>query len=301
MKISVVIPTRHRNDLLARCLDRLAPGAQSLAADQYEVIVSDDGAETTAERLVAERYAWVRWVAGPRLGPAANRNNGARLASGNWLAFTDDDCVPETNWLGAYRDAIQEQVDVFEGRTTCRAGVRSPREIAPINLTGGWLWSCNMMVRKSAFEQLGGFDEDFPYPHMEDVDFRRRLQARQIAFIFVKDAVVDHPPRRLPFGSRRAGQHACDIVLSRKWNEPPESLFDHLFREGKLRLKALLWSPISTDSFIALASAGLELSAVAVRYHGWLGKYNSSRIRPHPEAMRESGRYVGYKEQSGRR
>src|SRR5579862_6697110 len=39
--ISVVIPTRHRNDLLSRCLDCLAPGAQTLSAGQYEVIVSD--------------------------------------------------------------------------------------------------------------------------------------------------------------------------------------------------------------------------------------------------------------------
>ena len=51
---SVVIPTCHRNDLLARCLDRLAPGAQTLPAARYEVIVSDDGSVTTAEVLLRE-------------------------------------------------------------------------------------------------------------------------------------------------------------------------------------------------------------------------------------------------------
>ena len=40
---SVVIPTCERNDLLARCLERLAPGAQRFSADRYEVIVTDDG------------------------------------------------------------------------------------------------------------------------------------------------------------------------------------------------------------------------------------------------------------------
>lgn len=43
MLFSVVIPTCRRNDLLAKCLDRLAPGQQTLSPDQYEVIVTDDG------------------------------------------------------------------------------------------------------------------------------------------------------------------------------------------------------------------------------------------------------------------
>ena len=55
MLISVVVPTCHRNDLLARCLEGLAPGAQTLPADQYEVIVTDDGTRSTAEALIGNR------------------------------------------------------------------------------------------------------------------------------------------------------------------------------------------------------------------------------------------------------
>ena len=81
--ISVVIPTRHRNDPLAECLARLAPGVQTLAADRYEVIVTDDGSAETSADVVRQRFPWARWAAGPRRGPAANRNNGARQARGS--------------------------------------------------------------------------------------------------------------------------------------------------------------------------------------------------------------------------
>ncbi|MHC5729635.1 MAG: glycosyltransferase family 2 protein, partial [Nostoc sp.] len=66
---SVIIPTYHRNDLLAKCLDCLAPGVQTLSAEQYEVIVTDDGSQTTAEEMIRQQYPWAKWVAGPRKGP----------------------------------------------------------------------------------------------------------------------------------------------------------------------------------------------------------------------------------------
>ena len=90
---SVVIPTCHRNDALAACLERLAPGKQSLAAASYEVIVTDDGSRATSEAMLREKFPWAKWMAGPRRGPAANRNHGAKHANGNWIAFADDDCL----------------------------------------------------------------------------------------------------------------------------------------------------------------------------------------------------------------
>ena len=129
---SVIVPTCHRNDLLALCLDCLAPGKQSLSADQYEVIVTDDGSHSTAESLVREQYPWVRWVQGPQKGPAANRNRGAKFAEAEWLAFTDDDCLPGPHWLAAFAAAVRPDMAVYEGKTTCEAGITSPLYIAPI-------------------------------------------------------------------------------------------------------------------------------------------------------------------------
>ena len=105
-QISVVIPTYQRPDTLAQCLDRLAPGMQSLDAARYEVIVSDDSTDETSRRMVADRYPWAQWTAGTRRGPAANRNAGARLARASYLVFTDDDCLPDPNWLSGFLVAV---------------------------------------------------------------------------------------------------------------------------------------------------------------------------------------------------
>lgn len=212
--ISVVIPTCHRNDLLAKCLDRLAPGVQTLPPQQYEVIVTDDGSRSTAQQMVKESYPWAQWTEGPRRGPAANRNHGATLAKGEWLAFTDDDCLPTSGWLEAFAQATKldkEGALIYEGRTTCEAGISSPLYEAPINLEGGLLWSCNFMIIKPVFDRLNGFDENFAMPSMEDTDFRERLQAGNLPLNFVAMATVDHPPRRKPSGKHLGKKYEANV------------------------------------------------------------------------------------------
>jgi GT2 family glycosyltransferase len=198
---SVIIPTYHRNDLLAKCLDCLIPEIQTLPAEQYEVIVTDDGFETTAEEMIKNHYPWVKWLAGKGKGPAANRNNGAKFARGEWLAFTDDDCLPDTQWLEAYAEAMDNRPDyqVFEGRTYVDRPQKSLAEISPINESGGHLWSCNFSINKKLFEVLGGFDERFPYAAMEDVEIQFRLKKAGHSFSFVKSASVCHPWRKMNF------------------------------------------------------------------------------------------------------
>ena len=194
---SVIVPTYHRNELLAKCLDRLAPGAQTISANKYEVIVTDDGSHSTSERMVKKKYDWARWVAGPRKGPAAHRNNGSRYAAGEWWVFSDDDCMPDKQWLEAYDDAITSTPSclVFEGRVYTDRPRKSLAEISPIFETGGYLPSGNFVCRKDVFESLKGFDERFPYAAMEDVDFRLRLTKAGYSFSFIKEAAVCHPWR----------------------------------------------------------------------------------------------------------
>jgi len=214
---SVVIPTYHRNDLLAKCLDCLKPGVQTLAADQYEVIVTDDGRTTTAEHLIQEHYPWVTWVAGPQKGPAANRNNGARYAQGEWLAFTDDDCLPDPHWLQAYQQASAANPHylVFEGRVYADRPRRSLAEKCPGNETGGYLWSCNFAVSKSLFNAMKGFDERFPYAAMEDVELKLRLDQAKQKIVFVKDASICHPWRKSGgWKEFRQHQYSTFIYLS---------------------------------------------------------------------------------------
>jgi GT2 family glycosyltransferase len=195
---SIIIPTCNRPELLARCLDHLSGSLRAAGSQDVEVVVSDDGSDRRTEELVRQRYPWVRWVAGPRGGPAKNRNFGVAQSKGQWIIFTDDDCLPSERWIAAFWDAIlgTTRVHAFEGRTVSDRDPQRLDEEAPINESGGYLWACNMAVERDLFERLGGFCELFPHASNEDADFRLRLTKAGEAFTFVPDAVVCHPLRR---------------------------------------------------------------------------------------------------------
>jgi GT2 family glycosyltransferase len=268
---SVVIPTRDRNETLALCLDRLAPGSQTLPHDQYEVIVADDSTRTAARDLVTERYPWARWIAGPQRGPAANRNVGASIARGEWLAFTDDDCLPAPEWLEAFslaRGEKAEALEALEGRTTCRAGLNSPRQTAPVNLEGGVLWSCNFAIRRAGFERVGGFDERYPFAHMEDADLRIRLLKSGYMIRFVPSAEIDHPPRAMAWGTRLARVHESS-VLHMVLHGPVRGLPWYVVNHTRARLSRIVREQKSVDTISALASLPVELTSIALQWRGW--------------------------------
>lgn len=280
--ISVVIPTRDRNELLARCLDRLAPCAQTLEHDRYEVIVSDDSAHHAARELIFDRYPWVRWSAGPCRGPAANRNAGASAARGEWLAFTDDDCVPDSGWLAAFVGRFngdERALDVLEGRTTCKAGLDSPRQTAPVNLTGGKLWSCNFAIRRAHLESVGGFDERYPYAHMEDADLQSRLLKAGFMIRFVADAAVDHPPRPLPWGTTLARVHESS-VLHMTLHGPRRGLTWYLLNQTRARLSRIVRESKSLDTLSALVSLPVELGSIALHWREWRGRARTLAGQP---------------------
>lgn len=272
---SVIIPTYHRNDLLAKCLERLSPGVQTFPFERYEVIVTDDGRESTAKSLVEQKYPWVKWVEGPQKGPAANRNNGAQHAKGVWLVFTDDDCLPESNWLDAFSESIKSNVWVYEGQTTCMDGIHSPLDHAPVNITGGYLWSCNLMILKTLFHRLKGFDDNFPYPHLEDVDFRERIEQSGNAFIFVEKAKIDHPPKRLPYGKQMGRLQECTIYYWMKTNQN-ESVLRIVNLLFYSRIRTICKFQIQFDSILALFSFLEELLYTCKMWTTWRLKYQQT-------------------------
>ena len=107
-RISVVVPTFHRPTLLMRCLTALVRQRFDPAA--FEILVVDDGcsrATQTAVEVLAsccDRQPSIRYMRNePTHGPAAARNRGWRHAAADIIAFTDDDTIPDPDWLAEGR------------------------------------------------------------------------------------------------------------------------------------------------------------------------------------------------------
>ncbi|MBC7939091.1 MAG: glycosyltransferase [Chitinophagaceae bacterium] len=198
--VDIVIPSAGRQPdvqrllrSLRRCCGASMPGVVA------SITVSDDRfTAAEAEQLAAE-FPGVRYIAGPARGPAANRNHGAARGHATWVLFLDDDCYLEVDLLQAYLAQAREtpDCDVLEGAIHPVGPRPNGNHHAPLNLSGGCLWSCNLMVRRAVFERVGGFDEQFPFACMEDVDLRERLRAAAARTCFVRNAVVLHPWRSI--------------------------------------------------------------------------------------------------------
>jgi GT2 family glycosyltransferase len=252
---------------LAACLERLAPGAQTLADTDYEVVVADDGATGDTRAMLSAQFPWAVYTPGPRRGPASNRNAGVRASRGEWIAFTDDDTLPDRDWLEQLL-AASDGLQAVEGRTVCRAGVRSPREHAPVNEQGGRWWTSNLAMRRDAFDSIGGFDERFVVPHMEDADLRERAFAAKLAWRFAPAAVVDHPPRRERWGTDTAPWHRAHMLYSAIHHQP-HTLLRNLRAVARGRLHAIGRAPLSADGVSATASAVVELATMVFCWNRW--------------------------------
>jgi len=266
MKFSIIIPTCNRPAQLQECLRRV----MAQEATSYEVIVTDDGG--TEAPLAVQG---MRMVHGPRRGPAANRNHGARHATGEWLVFLDDDCLPDPGWLAAYDAAARPEIDVMEGLTACPLPDSFVLHEIVENVKGNVYWSCNLAVRREKFEALGGFDEDFSEACGEDMELAHRTRA--LKRVFVENARVIHPARPFDFGGllkRTAAHHwillyrlktggapslessafaaMADLVV-REWLDSLR-LFRHLSRPGNRRPRRMtadaLWRFASLPAFL---------------------------------------------------
>jgi glycosyltransferase involved in cell wall biosynthesis len=256
--ISVVIPTYRRDDMLRRCLDKVL--AQSLEGHQYEVIVCDDGPAESTRRLVES----LEREGGPTLrylpitatqGPAGARNAGWRAARGAIIAFTDDDCLPEADWLSAGRQALA-QADAATGRTVVPVSERpTDFELDTLGLASAEFITANCFVRREALEAVGGFDERFTSAWREDSDLQFSLleQGRRIAR--AEGAVVVHPVRPAPWG--------ISIKQQKK------GVFDPLLRQKhpelyQQRIFPFPWQYLVINAALLVAIAGAVSGSLAL-------------------------------------
>jgi glycosyltransferase involved in cell wall biosynthesis len=199
---SVVVPTYNRPRGLSACLAALA--GQDYPRGRYEVIVVDDGSPTPPAGSHPGPEV-VRFLRQPHAGPAAARNHGAAEAGGDFLAFVDDDCVPEQGWLRALAEQLAGTTGLTAGGRTLNGLDRNPHSRTSQILSevlldshrdteGAPLFLCanNLAVPAREFRAAGGFATGFLHPGGEDWEFCERWRVRGGRLILAPQAVVRH-------------------------------------------------------------------------------------------------------------
>jgi histidinol-phosphate phosphatase family protein len=261
MTVDVVVPTS-RPDRLALLLDRLEgfPGRV----------------------LVVEG----------RRGPAAARNEGWRASGADWVAFLDDDVLPEPGWTEALeRDlaGVDGGVAGSQGRVRVpRPSGRAPtdweRNVAGLE-TARWA-TADMAYRRAALERLGGFDERFPRAYREDADLALRALRAGHRLVRGRRTVVHPAGPASPFVSLRKQAGNADDVLMRakhgsRWREEAG------VPRGRLR-RHLAVTALGGAAGVA-ALAGRRRAALGA-LAGWslgTGELFRARAAPGPRTPRE--------------
>ncbi|MDB5240717.1 MAG: family 2 glycosyl transferase, partial [Spirosoma sp.] len=201
--MSVVIPTYRRLPLLNRCLDALSQ--QSMPPGSFEIIVVDDGNQPAVAETVntfgQQTGIKITYLGQPvRSGPAAARNRGWQAASAPVIAFTDDDCLPQPNWLSSAMVLFGRGATVVTGR------LRMPLPDQPTHhdkttafLETAEFITANCFCLKSALKRVGGFEEAFDMAWREDSDLQFKLMEAGYSIGQCPQAVIIHPMRQAPW------------------------------------------------------------------------------------------------------
>ena len=203
---SLIIPTYERLNQLKKCLDSVTK--LNYPTHKYEVIVIDDGSETTPEELIKSYTDKINisLLTQENSGPAVARNYGAENANGTFLAFTDDDCELEENWLLTFENEFTKEPDALLGGYTINTLSENPYSTAsqelinyiysyynsdPDNAT--FFASNNIALRADLFKKLGGFwNVTTLRATSEDRELCDRWLYKGYKMIYTSEAIVFH-------------------------------------------------------------------------------------------------------------
>lgn len=201
---SVIIPTFNRAELVDRLLGSLSK--QTYPQTKYEIILVDDGSTDLTNQVAQQWCSKLPNLRYFRLevnsGQSAAHNKGLREAIGEYLLFTDDDCIPAPNWVQVMSDhlskhpviagavhtnssqytVISENISAFH---PFQYGMK-PRKVE-------FIAGANMGFRREVFDQTGRFNENCLIPDMELI---MRVQQSGYPIWFLPDSVVVHDPRK---------------------------------------------------------------------------------------------------------
>ncbi len=225
ISFSLIVCTRNGRTRIGRCLRAIA----GLRGASFETIVVDDGSSDDTADWVAAEFPGVRLLGLDACGLSAARNAGAAVATGDVLAFTDDDCEPDPDWLTwlarVHRDGRFAAVGGPNlppppqswQQAVVAAAPGAPSHVMIDDEEAEHLPGCNLSVCKRAYHAVGGFDAAFETAG-DDVDFCWRLRAAGYRLGFAPGAVVWHHrrPSIAAFLRQQAGYGRAERLLMAK-------------------------------------------------------------------------------------
>jgi GT2 family glycosyltransferase len=252
-RISVVVCSYNGSATIGETLQHL----EKVDYPNYEVIVINDGS-TDETPQIAARYN-VKLTSTENRGLSAARNLGAELATGEIVAYTDDDAYPDPDWL-TFLAAAFERTDhaAMGGPNIAPYGDNDIAECVA-NAPGGPLHvligdelaehipGCNMAYRRDKLLAVGGFDPQFRVAG-DDVDVCWKIQERGWTLGFCSAAMVWH--HRRPSVSRylkqQRGYAKAEALLAAKWPEKYNNL-GQMNWHGRIYGRGLIQTLLSTQ------------------------------------------------------
>ncbi len=225
-RISVVVCSHNGARTLGDCLEAL----ERLDYPDYELIVVDDGS-TDATAEVAGDYD-VTLIRTENRGLSAARNTGLEAASGEIVAYIDDDAWPDRDWLTYLAAAFVTTPHVGVGGPNIPPRASGVMEAAAAAAPGGPMHvlvsdeeaehipGCNSAFRRDRLLEIGGFDAQFRIAG-DDVDVCWRLQERGWTLGFCPAALVWHHRRKTlrSYFRQQREYGKAEALLERKWPE----------------------------------------------------------------------------------
>jgi glycosyltransferase involved in cell wall biosynthesis len=190
---SVVVPTYRDEKYIHKLFEKI--GRQTFRS--FELIVVDSGEDHEDKyRLICNFN--LRYFHRPGLGAARARNVGIDAARGKYIAFTDDDCQPDEDWLeNAKKKLDKENLVGLEGYIyTDESKLKDPnyRIVTNKGFEELGFMTANLFIKRDILIKIGGFDERFDKPHFRE-DTELAWRAIQYGWIkYASDVRVFHPP-----------------------------------------------------------------------------------------------------------
>ena len=192
--ISVVVCTYNLRPSLAKLLESL----NHQTYKNFELILVDNGPfgenKKHIDSLCSHYHYPIKIISlNQNSGPGVGRNFGVKHASYNAIAFTDDDCIPDANWLEVIkREIIESRKQIIAGNIYSKIPPLPPF-IHAFFISNKVFITANAAFSKLWFEQIGGFDE-YLNDWAEDFEIAEKSKLNGIDFDFIEDLHVNHPP-----------------------------------------------------------------------------------------------------------